>query len=90
MGREETAPEERVGMWASRNVLPVERCLQVLADVKAGETSDLATLSVAVRELRNLIQSTTAVPVELEPVSAGDTVQSAPLTLPRSSRAPAP
>jgi glutamate dehydrogenase len=48
---------ERVSAWIARNALPVERCLQVLADVKAG-TSDLATLSVAVREIRNLIEAT--------------------------------
>jgi hypothetical protein len=34
----------------------------VLADVKAGDAPDLATLSVAVREIRNLIEAT-AVPV---------------------------
>jgi hypothetical protein len=32
----------------------------VLADVKGGGASDLATLSVAVREVRNLIDATTA------------------------------
>jgi hypothetical protein len=32
----------------------------VLADVKAGDASDLATLSVAVREIRNLIEATVA------------------------------
>ena len=48
---------ERVSAWIARNALPVERCRQVLADVKAG-TSDLATLSVAVREIRNLIEAT--------------------------------
>ncbi len=37
-----------------------QRCMQVLADVKAGDTSDLATLSVAVREIRNLIDATAA------------------------------
>ena len=35
--------------------------MQVLADVKAGDQrSDLATLSVAVREIRNLIDATAA------------------------------
>jgi hypothetical protein len=32
----------------------------VLADVKAGDEPDLATLSVAVREIRNLIEATAA------------------------------
>jgi glutamate dehydrogenase len=51
---------ERVRSWVERNAAPVERCAQVLADVKAGGTSDLATLSVAVREIRNLIESSPA------------------------------
>jgi glutamate dehydrogenase len=51
---------DRVSVWIAENALPVERCLQVLADVKAGGASDLATLSVAVREIRNLIEATTA------------------------------
>jgi glutamate dehydrogenase len=50
--------EDRVSAWLVRNAMPVSRCLQVLADVKAGGTFDLATLSVAVRELRNLIDAT--------------------------------
>ncbi len=49
---------ERVGAWIARNAAAVERCLQVLADVKAGGSFDLATLSVAVREIRNLIDAT--------------------------------
>jgi glutamate dehydrogenase len=51
---------EWVRTWVAHNALPVERCLQVLEDVKAGATADLATLSVAVREIRNLIDATTA------------------------------
>jgi hypothetical protein len=54
-----------VSTWVERNALPVERCLQVLADVKAGGTSDLATLSVAVREIRNLIESSPAAGSEM-------------------------
>jgi len=51
---------DRVSTWIADNAIPVGRCLQVLADVKAGAASDLATLSVAVREIRNLIEATTA------------------------------
>ena len=51
---------KRPTAWLSRNALPVERCLQVLADVKADTSFDLATLSVAVREIRNLIDATSA------------------------------
>ena len=49
---------ERVGAWVAHNAAAVERCTEVLADVKAGDASDLATLSVAVREIRNLIEAT--------------------------------
>jgi glutamate dehydrogenase len=59
---------ERVRAWSAHNALAVERCLQMLADVKAGDASDLATLSVAVREIRNLIEATAA-PAR-EPVEA--------------------
>src|SRR5262249_6742195 len=47
--------------WAAQNSAAVERCEQMLADVKAGNAANLATLSVAVREIRNLIEAT-AVP----------------------------
>ena len=42
------------------NHAAVERCVHVLDDVTAGAASDLATLSVAVRELRNVIEATGA------------------------------
>ncbi|TML85194.1 MAG: NAD-glutamate dehydrogenase [Actinobacteria bacterium] len=51
---------DRLGTWVTHNGPAVERCMQVLADVKAGDASDLATLSVAVREIRNLIEATSA------------------------------
>jgi glutamate dehydrogenase len=54
---------DRLTAWLSRNALPVERCLQVLADVKADTSFDLATLSVAVREIRNLIDASSVEPV---------------------------
>jgi glutamate dehydrogenase len=44
--------------WEAENASAVERSLQVLADIRAGGTLDLARLSVAVREMRNLIHST--------------------------------
>jgi glutamate dehydrogenase len=51
---------ERLSAWIAHNAAAVERCVQVLADVKAGAAADLATLSVAVREIRNLIDATAA------------------------------
>ena len=50
--------ERRLAAWTAQNAAAVERCVQVLADVRSGGSSDLATLSVAVRELRNLIDAT--------------------------------
>ncbi|HEV8685680.1 MAG TPA: NAD-glutamate dehydrogenase [Gaiellaceae bacterium] len=65
------AVAERVSTWLTHNAPAVERCQQVLADVKAGGAFDLATLSVAVREIRNLIDATGApVPETPEPVEA--------------------
>ena len=52
---------ERVSTWNAHNAAAIQRCLHVLADVKAGDEPDLATLSVAVREIRNLIEATAAV-----------------------------
>jgi glutamate dehydrogenase len=47
-------PDERVSGWieAHRNS---GRCLQTLADIAAGRTFDITTLSVAVREVRELL-----------------------------------
>jgi glutamate dehydrogenase len=61
---------ERVGTWIARNGAAVDRCVHVLDDVRAGDASDLATLSVAVREIRNLIEATAA--PEPEPTSLAE------------------
>jgi glutamate dehydrogenase len=67
---------ERLPAWTARNAAPVERCVQVLADVRSGGSADLATLSVAVRELRNLIDATApAAAAGLEPVANGRGVE---------------
>jgi glutamate dehydrogenase len=69
-----TAPElpahERIDAWVEANRAQVERALQVLTDISASGTFGLATLSVALREIRNLITSS-GVPsteAEVEPV----------------------
>ncbi len=51
------APAERVETWVAQNHDGVARCLQLLADIRSGATADLARLSVAVREIRNLVQA---------------------------------
>jgi NAD-specific glutamate dehydrogenase len=56
-----------VERWLAENAAAVERSLQVLADIRAGGTLDLARLSVAVREMRNLIHSSGAAEPAAEP-----------------------
>nr|MBA3788610.1 NAD-glutamate dehydrogenase [Actinomycetota bacterium] len=48
---------ELIESWLAENQGAIERSLHVLADIRAGGTFDLARLSVAVREIRNLIHS---------------------------------
>jgi glutamate dehydrogenase len=57
---------ERIDAWVNANWEPVERTLQVLTDINASGAFGLATLSVALREIRNLITSS-APPVEEVP-----------------------
>jgi glutamate dehydrogenase len=51
------AGTDEVDTWIARNRNAVERCMQVLADIRAGSSPDMTRLSVAVREIRNLTQS---------------------------------
>jgi glutamate dehydrogenase len=59
-GPDGRSPRDRVDDWLSQNQAPVERCVQVLADIRTAGTPDLARLSVAVREVRNLINASGA------------------------------
>ena len=54
---EETPAPERMEAWISDNSGAVDRTLHVLSDINASGTFDLATLSVALREVRNLVPS---------------------------------
>jgi glutamate dehydrogenase len=47
-------PAAQIAAWKARNSVLYERFRQVLADLRASESPDLAMLSVAMRELRNL------------------------------------
>jgi glutamate dehydrogenase len=49
-------PEQRVGGWIEAH-RDAGRCLQTLADIAAGRTFDITTLSVAVREVRELLDA---------------------------------
>jgi glutamate dehydrogenase len=60
----------RVESWLSQNAPAVERCLQVLSDIRTVTTPDLARLSVAVREIRNLIHSSESAEPIPEPAEA--------------------
>jgi glutamate dehydrogenase len=47
-------PASMITAWKKRNAVLYERFRQVLADLRTAEAPDLAMLSVAMRELRNL------------------------------------
>jgi glutamate dehydrogenase len=48
--------EQAVDLWSQRNAASIERCLGVLADIKASRSYDTTTLPVALRELRDLVR----------------------------------
>ena len=53
----ESAPEAAIDAWMERNGASVERCLGMLADIRASRGYDTTTLPVALREVRNLIRA---------------------------------
>jgi glutamate dehydrogenase len=60
-GPAEGAVGVRLDAWMAANTQPVARCLEILGDIRTAGTYDLTTLPVALREVRNLIQSTAPV-----------------------------
>jgi glutamate dehydrogenase len=56
-------PEVRLESWIDANRPSLERCLDILSDIRIGGNYDLTTLPVALRELRNVIQAAAAVSV---------------------------
>jgi glutamate dehydrogenase len=79
----ELDPDARAEAWHAQNRAAVDRALQVLSDIRMGGLSSLETLSVALREVRNLIQSSARIapPVaELPPEAVSE-----PLALPPES-----
>ncbi len=61
----EAAPLERLAMWEDAHLEGVQRARTTLDDIAAVENPDLATLSVALRAMRNLVaQGTTSAGVE--------------------------
>jgi glutamate dehydrogenase len=63
---EDLSALERINAWVDANPGPVERALQVLADINSSGSFDLSTLSVALREIRNLSTSSGVSPAEVE------------------------
>jgi len=51
----ERAPEALLAQWATENALVLERTQRLLAELTEAKHVDLAMLSVALRELRNLV-----------------------------------
>ncbi len=47
----------RLDEWIDANRASVDRCLEILGEIRTGGTFDLTTLPVALREVRNLIHS---------------------------------
>jgi glutamate dehydrogenase len=58
---EATDPAAQLDGWIDANRALVDRCLDILDDIRAGGAYDLTTLPVALRELRNLLQAAAAV-----------------------------
>ncbi|MDP9183672.1 MAG: NAD-glutamate dehydrogenase [Actinomycetota bacterium] len=52
-------PDKRIASWTEHNAAAVSRAMQVLGDITAGEVYDVATLSVALRQIRGLTQTST-------------------------------
>jgi len=48
-------PADEVDDWAQEHAAALERCLSILADIRAARTYDVTTLTVALREVRNLL-----------------------------------
>ncbi len=65
-GQVTTQPSLSAKMIEALGLTGSERVLQVLTDINASGAFDLATLSVALREIRNLTTSAGASPAEME------------------------
>ena len=50
-----TPPAAALADWRTARAVPLERLARVFADIKSGAVADMATLSVAVREVRTLL-----------------------------------
>jgi glutamate dehydrogenase len=55
-GGPSTGAEDAIEVWSRQHQAALERCLGMLADIKASRVYDTTTLPVALRQVRNLIQ----------------------------------
>jgi glutamate dehydrogenase len=62
-------PSECIEAWLSHNEAAVGRCLQMVGEIHTAGSPDLARLSVAVREVRNLIDAAKASEKVTEPTA---------------------
>jgi glutamate dehydrogenase len=53
-GATDASPAAQIEQWAARNPVALTRYVEVIDEIEAGSNFDLTTLSVAVRELREL------------------------------------
>ncbi|MGI9304600.1 MAG: NAD-glutamate dehydrogenase [Gammaproteobacteria bacterium] len=81
LGPEIASPETRLKTWFEKSGASVERCMQMFTDLSAQPSRDLAMLSVALRELHNLVQSSASIPLLTD-------VRSGALTEERSAARP--
>jgi glutamate dehydrogenase len=63
---EDKPADERIEAWVETNQGPANRTMQVLSDINSSGTFDLSTLSVALREIRNLITTQEALSEEVK------------------------
>ena len=56
----EEPPVDRIEAWKTGNQAQLDRALRIISDISAGGVYDLSTLSVALRETRNLLSADSA------------------------------
>ena len=59
-GGPDSACDDAIGTWERHNDRALERCLTINDSIKASRTYDTTTLSVALREVRNLVRGVAA------------------------------
>ena len=59
-GTEDRDAEALIDAWLEENRASVERANAILSDLKEADTLDIAMLSVALREIRNLSETGSA------------------------------